>query len=337
MLFRSTISQLGTASTTTVLIAKNVKIQHSTYFVAIIGSIISSIAIILIFQDVKIAILIPAFVVFNLSISELIGLQEFKTYAIFVLSQKALMFFFGIIFYYIFGYQGVIIGIAISYLPHGYRVISIFQNTIFNFKLLKEKFRFLMNNFALDISAEFASSFDKFIIVPLFGFVILGNYQLSIQFLTMLFIVPNIFYKYILSAEASGKINSNMPRFLIVSSCIMAIFGFIFGPVILPGLFPKFSEIGNLIQVLSFAVIPNSINSVYVAKLIGREQNRVVLGGSIAFIIIQLLLIMTLGKSIGIIGISIALVIAEISKTIYYMIINKKMNLEMSLGRKTKE
>ena len=118
----STISQLGTASTTTVLIAKNVKIQHSTYFVAIIGSIISSIAIILIFQDVKIAILIPAFVVFNLSISELIGLQEFKTYAIFVLSQKALMFFFGIIFYYIFGYQGVIIGIAISYLPHGYRV-----------------------------------------------------------------------------------------------------------------------------------------------------------------------------------------------------------------------
>lgn len=322
----STLSQVGTSTTITVLIAKNIKIQSSTYLVAILGTIISSIAIIFITGDVNIAILIPAFVVFNLSISELIGLQRFRTYAIYILSQKALMFFLGIAFFYIFGYQGVIFGIAISNLPHGLRLIGVFRNAKIDFKLLKEKFRFLMNNFMLDISTELVSSFDKLIIVPLFGFVMLGNYQLSVQFLTMLFVIPNVFYKYILSIESSGKTSSNLPRLLIISSGIMAILGFIFGPMLLPRLFPNFTDAGNFIQILSLAVIPNSINSIYIAKLMSREQNKIVLGGSISFIIIQLLLIMILGNFIGIIGVSSSLVIAEAAKTIYFIVITKKTN-----------
>jgi O-antigen/teichoic acid export membrane protein len=85
----------------------------------------------------------------------------------------------------------------------------------------------------------------------------------------------------------------------------------------MPLLFPKFTSAAEVIQIISLAVIPTTINYMYISKFLGSENNKVVLISSGIYVIVQLLGIFILGHLFGIRGITSAFVLAASSESLF--------------------
>ena len=106
----------------------------------------------------------------SLIVTDFLGKKLYRTYSKYVLTQKILMVVFGIGMYYLIGESGILIGIALSYAHLIYPMLKTAKNSKINFKLIKEKKGFILNNLSLSFSRTFQSSTDKLIIAPLLGF-----------------------------------------------------------------------------------------------------------------------------------------------------------------------
>ncbi|TAK16886.1 MAG: hypothetical protein EPO37_07690 [Nitrosarchaeum sp.] len=319
----SALSLVGASNMLLVNLPKGVKIQPPMFLISIVCGLISSTILFFIFFKFEVSIATIGFVVFNLVVSELLGLRLYKTYLRYVITQKILMAVLGISFYYLFGPYGVILGVGLSYLSYCVRIIKIFNGEKIDFSLIKTRSGFLMNSYVLDLSNALIGSFDKIIIGPLFGFVILGNYQLGIQFWSVLIIIPNIFYKFLITQEAGGNSTGKMTKFVILTAVIIALLGIFVSPIILPLLFPKFIHATNVLQIISFAVIPNAISLIFISKFMACEKIRMVLFGSIVFLGVQIPSIILLGSEYGINGIAASVVLSESIQTIYYVVMRR--------------
>lgn len=319
----SALSLVGASNMLLVNVPKGVKIQPPMFLISIICGLISSTILFFIFFKFEVSIATIGFVVFNLVVSELLGLRLYKTYLRYVITQKILMAVLGISFYYLFGPYGVILGVGLSYLSYFIRVVKIFKDGKMDFSLIKTRSGFLINSYILDLSNALIGSFDKIIIGPLFGFMILGNYQLGIQFWSVLIIIPNIFYKFLVTQESGGNSTGKMTKFVILIAIILALLGIFISPVILPLLFPKFIHATNVLQIISFAVIPNAISLIFISKFMACEKIRVVLFGSIVFLGVQIPSIILLGREYGINGIAASIVLSESIQTIYYVVMRR--------------
>ena len=319
----SILSLAGASNMLLVNLPKGVKIQPPMFLISIICGLISSTILFFIFFKFEVSIVIIGFVVFNLVVSELLGLRLYKTYLRYVITQKILMVVLGISFYYLFGPYGVILGVGLSYLSYSVRIIKIFKGEKINFSLIKTRSRFLMNSYIYDLSNALIGSFDKIIIGPLFGFMILGNYQLGMQFWSMLVIIPNVFYKFLVTQEAGGNSTGKMTKFVILAAVIITLLGVFVSPIILPILFPKFIHATDILQIISFASIPNAISLIFISKFMACEKIRVVLFGSIVFLGVQIPSIILLGSEYGINGIAASIVLSESIQAIYYVIMRK--------------
>lgn len=318
----ASMTLLGAPNLLVVFVAKGEKIQSIVSFISIFSSITAAVILFLIFGNLGISVYTVGFVIFTLTTSDLLGLKRYKDYSIYLIVQRILMVGMAILFYYILGPNGVILGIGISFslvLPRIYKTLK----TPMNFSFYKSKSKFIVNNFAIDISGLFRGYLDKLLIAPILGFTLLGNYQLGIQFLVIINIIPNVIAQYLLPQEASGKINSKLKIVAVICSIIFAILGYIFSPILLPMLFPKFVESIQIIQIMSFAIIPGTINSMFMIKYLAKEQPKINLIGSVIFIITQVIGIFVLGELFGIYGVAASMVIALSTETIYFTIADK--------------
>jgi len=75
--------------------------------------------------------LIFSFIVFQVSITLLLGKKLYAKYSKFLLTQKILQFAIGIGLYFLLGVNGVLIGIALS----NFALIPIFYKELRNFKI----------------------------------------------------------------------------------------------------------------------------------------------------------------------------------------------------------
>jgi O-antigen/teichoic acid export membrane protein len=316
----STISLVGASNMIYVHVPKGVRIQPPVFLISIIFVLIASVILYFIFFRFELSILTIGYVIFNLAISELLGLKLYRNYLRYVITQKILMVISGIGLYYLLGPDGVILGVGMSYFPYLTRIINLFRKEKPNFSLLRERMGFLMNSYILDLSNVFIGSIDKIIVAPLFGFLILGNYQLGIQFLSVLYIIPNIFYKFLITQQASGISTAKLTKFVIAAAVILTLIGMFVVPLALPVFFPKFTETITVLPIVSLAVIPNSVNLIFVSKFLAFEKIRFVLYGSMIFLAAQIIGIIVLGSLYGITGIATSLVLSETIQMIYYFI-----------------
>ena len=74
---------------------------------------------------------------------------------------------------------------------------------------------------------------------------------------------------------------------------------------------------------MSIALIPSTLNLLYVSKFLGKEKTKPVMIGSLIFLIVQVSGIVLLEGNYGIFGAGIALVIANCVQTIYFFIMNR--------------
>ena len=142
----------------------------------------------------------------------------------------------------------------------------------------------------------------------------------------MLTLIPIAFGKYLLPNDATGNENKKLKKMLILFSIIIAILGFIIGPIVITSIFPEFTKAGEVIQIVSISVIPSTITMTYQTKFMGREQSRLVLISSVVLTGTQIVGIVILGNYFGVNGIAFSLVLGTTAAAIYSFFADKMMD-----------
>ena len=302
------ISMVGTSNTLIVYTAKKVPIESALYSIALILGTAAAIVLYIFSSNIIVSIFVFGYIFYNLGVAQLLGNKLYKKYAIILIIQKILFVSLALLFYHIIGFEGVVLGFALSMLVFSYIVLKEFRDTKIDFKILKPRFGFMINNYALTIEKVLNGQVDKLIIAPIFGFALLGNYALSIQFLSIMLIIPSIVFQYTLSQDATGNLSKKIKKISIGSSIMVACLGIVLSPILIPIIFPDYVEAIQLIQIISFMVIPSSIILAYNSELLGKEKSRFVLIGQGISVSVYLVGLLTLGAIIGINGVAISLV-----------------------------
>ena len=324
----STVALIGAANTLVVYTAKKIKIQSTIYFISIISGSVTSLVVFFIVYHIGTSFLILGYVIFALVTSELLGQKLFLNYSKFVITQRILLVGFAIGLYYVIGDEGVILGMALSYAPYIWGIIKVFRKTKINFSLWKERKEFIANNYLQSLSGTLSGSLDKLFIAPLFGFALLGNYSLGLQFYALLMLLPNVVSQYIVPQDSSGYENKTLKKIIILASVGFAILGFTIGPLVISSIFPKFIESEEVIRIISWTVIPNTIVMVYSSKFLGKEKSRYLMISSFIWTAVQIVGIVLLGNMFGVNGVAGAFLLAATSAAIYSVIVDKRDQTE---------
>ena len=323
----SYVALFGTLNTITVYSAKNIKIQSTLYLISLIAGAILSLVVILVFPsfyEIDSGILLIAYVINTLALGDLLGRKLYSTYSKYVLTQKGLTLGLGLLFFYYFGYDGILFALALSYVFYIKRIFIIFREQKINFNLVKERIGFITNNYMVFLLAGFNGQIDKIIIAPLLGFTLLGNYSLALQAITIMMIFSAIFYKYILPQDSSGKNTKNLKIFAIIVSISISLVGIFLGPTLVEVFFPKYLEAKDAIQIMSVVIAPSTIALILESQFLGSEKSRVVLIGTIISLVILICGMIILGLNFGIIGLAWSLIIATSAKTVFLLFAHYK-------------
>jgi len=320
----STVALLGAAQSLLVYSAKDVKIHSTLYVLNLIIGVISAIIITFIVDDFSVGILVIGYLVFAIAYTDVLGKKYFKTYIKYILIQKILMVSLSIGFFYLFGEDFIVLGMAISFFIGLLRIYHGFRETKIDFNLFKNNFSFVSYNYVHTLTAALHGSIDKIIIAPLFGYVLLGNYSLGLQFLSLLMILPMIVGKYLIPQESSGIENVKLKKLIVLVSIIIGILGVFIGPEIISFLFPKFSEADSVIRIVSLAVIPSTVVLNYRSKFLANEKGNYVLFTGLIRTTIMILSVVVLGGLYGIEGVAVGVVLSATGAAIFSRIMVKK-------------
>ena len=304
------ISLIGSSNVLTVYTAKKIKIQATFFFISILAAVASTIVIIVIFFRFDVGLLILGYIIFELVNAVLLGRKAYTEYSKYFLTQKTLMVILGIGFYYLIGFDGILYGFVLSFVPYIALIFREFKETKIDFSLLKSRKGFIANNYAMSISGRASSTIDKLVIAPLLGFALLGNYSLALQLFVILLIVPMIIYKYLLPQDASGQSNRKLRQVTIILSVGIAVLGIGLFPYIIPNFFPKFIDAIDAIQIMSIAIIPATITLLYTSKLLGMEKSKFVLITEIISTSALIVGFIILGPIFGVIGLASVFVLS---------------------------
>ena len=319
-----TVSLAGMSNLLIIYGAKNIKIQSTVFLIGLISSgIVASIVFFIVNSDITISLYIIGYVIFTLVTAELIGQKLFSKYSKIVIIQKIILVVFTIVLYHIIGLQGIMLGIAISFLLFIVIMYKTFREIKIDFSILKTRYKFSINSFLLDISNAFNGSLDKIIIAPILGFSLLGNYQLGLQFIGLLYLVPGMLFSYALTHDASGNSTKVVKKIIIGISILFSILSVILSPILLPILFPQFTEAIVVIQIMSVSIVPSAITSTYISKYLGSENSKIVIIGSVLYLSAQIISIIILGNMYGLNGVALSVVISALVQMIYFIIIDK--------------
>ena len=311
-----TISLIGTGEVMSVYTAKKIQLQSTLLSVSLIAGTISSIIILILFSKVDVSFLLIAYIINDLSLGYLLGKKLFSKYAKYVFIQKSLTFGIGILFYFMFGTDGIIFGIMLSYIHFLIMVLHILKSTKINFSLLKSRIGFVGNNYFIRITGIAKNNLDKIIIAPIIGFESLGNYALALQAYAVFMMFSHVVYKYILPHDSVGEITTRIKIIALCSSILIALLGVTITPLILPIVFPEYIEAVIAIQIISLAVIPSTITLILTSKLLGAENSKILLTTRIIFAVTITALIIILTPTFGIIGTTSAFVIAAVLQAV---------------------
>ena len=329
------VSLISAPNTITVYTAKKVKIESTLFAISILGGIISSIIVFILFERIDVSFLILGYITFELVNATLIGKKLFNKYAKFFLIQKILTLVLGIGFYYIFGFEGVISALVLSFIPTVWIIFTEFRKSKIDFSLLKPRKGFIVNNYGINLSNAFSSQIDKIIIAPILGFELLGNYALALQFFVVLMMGSTIIFKYLLTQESSGYETKKLRIITILLSIGMAIFGIFVLPQVIPILFPEFVTSIDAIRIISLATVPATIVLIYESKFLSLEKSKfLVISKSISAIIL-IVGFLTLGLQFEMIGLSLSLLLSGCFQAVFLVVSdrifvhNKMKNGEM--------
>jgi O-antigen/teichoic acid export membrane protein len=322
------LSLIAQANTIIVYEIKQRDLRGILFLLSFIMAGIVSVILFIIYSRLDIVILSFGMICAEMAIGYLVGGKLFIKYSIFLISQKILMIVLAIGLYFLMDIEGIIYGIAISYIPVTILVFSTFKNTSFNFSLLKNNFGFIFYNYLERLIIFSRRNLDKLIIMPILGFEILGEFALGLQIYSIMILFASISFKLLLLNDSEGKNSKKMGIVILSISTIIALLGITIAPIIAPIIFPQFTNVIEIIPIMSLAVIPNTIMLIMSSKFIGNEKSKFILIGTMMYAISYLLLIIFLGSTYGIQGLAFTFLITSTGYAIYLMVTYKIQKLK---------
>ena len=326
------LSLLAQTNTIIVYEVKQRGLRGILFLMSFIMAGIVSVILFIIYSKLDIIFLMFGMICGEMAIGYLMGRKLFIKYSIFLISQKVLMIVLVIGLYFLMGIEGIIYGIAISYIPVAILVLSTFKNTSFNFPLLKNNFGFIFYNYSERLIVFSRRNLDKVIIMPILGFEILGEFALGFQIYSIMILFASISFKLLLLNDSEGKDSKKMSIVVLSISTIIALLGITIAPIIVPIIFPQFTSVIEIIPIMSLAVIPNAIMLIMSSKFIGNEKSKFILIGTIMYAISYLLLIIFLGSTYGIQGLAFTFLITSTGYSIYLIVTYKIQKLKQKIN-----
>jgi O-antigen/teichoic acid export membrane protein len=315
----SMFSRFGSNQTITIFQAKE-KFVFAYQLNSIVIIFTTIISIYLLTIDYFVAILCFSMTIFIMNIHNLIGLKKYKQYMMTDLFKGIIIISLPIVFYFILDLPGILLGVALSYLIPSYPVLKFFKIKKDMWFVLKNHSKIIIHNFGVDVSLHAPKLVDKLVIFPILGFTSLGIYQLNLQILFALEIIPLALHSFLLSEESSGFRHKKISYFVIIISIIAALLVILLSPFLINELFPQYSDGIFSLQIMILSIIPLSIISIFNARLQSRGSTKI---GFSVFIRIGLLLtlLFILGNSFGLIGLSVAVLASTIFHVIFLSIL----------------
>ena len=303
------ISLVGAKTSLTVFASKGESMIRPLSIFTISFGLLISIIIYMTLLDFGASIYVIGFMIFTVTNAEILGKKFYITYSKHLIVQRSLMVVCSLLLYYLFGYQFIILGIAVSFLPFSVKFYNLIKNNKIKLSSIKQKKNILLSNYGVELAGLLPGTMDRIIIGPLFGFTILGNYILGLQVFIILTIIPVTVYQYILPQDASKISTVKIKKIIISISIILSIVGFFLSPILIPAVLPKYSDAIEVIQIMSFVTIPTTINLMYASKYIAEFKSKIVIIGSVIFMSIQIAGILTLVEHLGANGLALSLLI----------------------------
>lgn len=320
------VSCIGTTNTITVYTAKDVKIHATLYFFSLAGGLVSSIILFVMLNRLDVVFLVFGLIISAMATGVQFGNRTFAQYARLLLIQKGLTLILGIGFYFLFGVEGVISALALSYISYSVIIFKGFRDSKVSFSLFKEKLGFILNNHMIILAGAFRDHVDKIVIVPILGFTYLGNYSLASQIIVILMMMPSTVFKYILPSDAKGKSTKKIKTYTIIISIILSLGGTFIIPIFIEEIFPQYTQISESISIMSVAIIPLSISLMLTSEFLGKEKSVIISIGTVITLPAMIGGVVLLGPSYGSVGIASAFVISCITQCVFLLYMNHKKN-----------
>ena len=317
------ITLLATQHTITVYSAKKINIVSILFLISLIAVAIAALFIFLIYDKPELSFLVIGYAINDMVIGYLMGKKLFTKYSKYILTQRMLVFILGFSFYFLFGVDGIIFALALSYIHFALIIFKGLKESEMNFSSLKIHSGFIVNNYAFSLVGGLRGNIDRLIIAPLLGFAILGNLALALQFHVILMLIPQIIFKYILSHDASGIPTKKVKFWTLVFAIITCVSTITLSPYIIPIFFEKFVDVVIAIQILSISVIPATLTLFFQSKFLGDEKSKNPLIGLLIQVIIAVSGIIILGQIFGIVGIAISYIFASSGNLVYLWTIER--------------
>lgn len=318
-----TFSLLGAGNTLLVLRGKQIQIHTTFYFMVILALVITSITLFFVIGNASVNFYTIGYVLFSLITVDLLGAKLYSNFAKILISQRILMISLGIGFYFIFGFEAIIFGLGLSFIPYIFFIYKVIVDKKIDFSLIKNHSKFLISNYFLDLARILFIHVDRLIIPIILSFSILGNYQLGVQIVSITYLLPATVFQYILPKESSGENISRLKKLTVVFSIIIVGIVVLVAPIGITILFPKFVETIGIVQIMSIQLIPATITYMFMSKFMAEEKSFFVVVGSIIGTAAKISTIFFFGTIFGITGVAIAFVLSSIAEAIFLVTISQ--------------
>jgi O-antigen/teichoic acid export membrane protein len=251
---------------------------------------------------------------------ELIAQKSYKKYALNVIGARGTQLILSLGLYYVLGSPGLVLGFIIAFFAFSRPFFSSIRNFDFHLADAKKIFRTSLHLYSYNLSNAFLLYFDKLIIGPLFGYVLLGYYQLGFQFLMFFSMIPVSFYQYLVSHESGGKKENKLRIYSILFSVLLSALFFLFAPQIITLFFHNYGQSINSMRILSVGIVPMMIISTLNSRFLSLNLTKYIMFSSILYQVLQVILLILLGNRYGIEGISSSVVISMACQSIFLFV-----------------
>lgn len=318
------LSMLGLGTTVTTFLSKGEEdIRYQANLLVIFSNCIISVLLLLFINQLSVILLLIGLSFFAMSQAGYLGRRNYKKYSYVTIVQRLLNVPLAILLYFIIGIEGIILGYAVSTLLFSYSFFSSFKGFRLQFRTLKTNLNFIVHSYVIDIISNVARNADKLLIAPLFGFEVLGLYQMGFQFLMFLSILPQSLFQFLLPQEAARIERKTIVIKALVTAIVFSISLFIAIPIIIDSIFPHFKEAIQISQMMIFGIIPMTASAIMYSRFFGGEKSKIAMVSSSIRLTTLLILIFVLGKIVGLTGLATAILVSLALESITLAIISK--------------
>ena len=282
-----------------------------------------SVGLVLSFFQMGSGLLAVAMVFFMMALAEALGRKRYREYAFLSVGQRLAQISLSLLLYFQFGIMGIVAGYFLGNLVFSYRYFRSISNFTLKIDSVKEKRNFALHSYGFNLIRNFTNYLDKIIIGPLFGYFVLGLYQLGFQFFMFLSIIPLSLYYYLLPEESSGNNKAKIKQIGFGLAVVAAVLAFFTLPYFIEILFPSFVGAILVVRIMSLAIIPSTIVAVMNASLLGRGESRVVLIAGLIYLSSLIVGVIALGGALGALGLALTLVVAQSIQAIVLLVRRK--------------